>query len=112
MVILVAGRSSPNSGVAFWVPCPCSSTCRSFGFEVWGLRFVVWGLVFGFEFWGLGFGISSSSLFFSSQTFKFFPVCSEAVRGGGTVAEGEKIVFFDCLDLYHKSPDSGKLQYK
>ena len=21
-------------------------------------------------------------------------------------------VFFDCLDLYHKSPDSGELQYK
>ena len=27
-------------------------------------------------------------------------------------SEGEKIVVFNCLDLYHKSPDSSERQYK
>jgi len=25
---------------------------------------------------------------------------------------GERIVFFNCLDVYHKSPDSGERQFK
>ena len=32
--------------------------------------------------------------------------------GATSPQEGEQIVFLTCLDVYHKSPDSGECQYK
>jgi len=61
---------------------------------------------------------------FSSQNWLFSQACprfiqAELVLSGGCEvsaneqpSEGEQIVLFNCLDLYHKSPDSGELQYK
>jgi len=39
-------------------------------------------------------------------------VALSAVPSSNQPSEGEQIVLFNFLDLYHKSPDAGELQYK
>ena len=54
--------------------------------------------------WGKGFGVRPA-------------VGQGRCRGSavevlGSVPDRDKIVVFSCLDVYHKSPDSGERQYK
>ena len=65
--------------------------------------------------YGLGFQVKVLDPFYDD------PFSREAVHGQvwdtliHTIhqpSEWDQIVVFNCLDLYHKSPDSGELQYK
>ena len=57
--------------------------------------------------------LSSLSLRLRTSLTHYTPSpLGQQVPLGRQTLQGGQIVFFNCLDLYHKSPDSGQRQYK